>query len=294
MSLLCVGSIALDTIETPHGTRENILGGSCVYFAFASRLLSKPRIVGVIGEDFDHLPKLTSAGIDCTAVRISAGKTFKWHGKYEGDMSRAITLGCDLNTFENFNPQIPPSHTDSELVLLGNSSPHTQMHVLSQLKSPRFVVLDTMNFWIERENEALMKLLSRVNAICINEGEALLLSRENTLENAIEKLAASVEYLIVKLAHNGAIVANKEWKVHVPAYRTDKVVDPTGAGDSFAGGFLGYLAMNGVSEKNIKQALAYGCALGSFAVEDFGPIRLENLTHREIDSRAASLLTHAL
>ncbi len=293
MSLLCVGSIALDTIETPHGIRKDVLGGSCVYFALAAKQFSSTtRVVGIVGEDFPHLERIKSSGIDTRGVKISTGKTFRWHGKYIGDMSTRVTLSCELGTFADFAPEVPQELRDSKFVLLGNCSPKTQAYVLSQLKSPSFVMLDTMDFWIKGANKELTSLMERVDAICINSEEAMMLSKTSSLSKATSELTKRVKCVIIKKAHEGAMVATRESEFSLPAFRTKQVVDPTGAGDSFAGGFLGALSA-GKTHPEFKLALAYACAMGSFAVEDFGPGRLENITRQEIDSRAQSLFSHS-
>ena len=291
--VLVVGSIALDTVETPHGKRANILGGSATHFSISARHFAKVRLVGVVGQDFpeEHLRLFQNLDIDVGGLHTADGMTFRWHGRYEGSMSSAHTISVDLNVFGDFKPDIPVSYRDSKFVLLGNASPHAQRKVLEQLADPQFVLLDTMNFWIETENKAVRKLLPLVHALCINHEEAMMLADKTSVARAIRQLHEwGVQVLVIKKAEHGAMLATRDFLFNVPAFMTENVVDPTGAGDSFAGGLLGYLAKAGVTPKSLKKALVYGSVMGSLAVESFGTERLTKATNRDIEARYKALL----
>jgi sugar/nucleoside kinase (ribokinase family) len=288
-----VGSVALDSVDTPHGKRAHILGGSATHFSISARHFAKVRLVGVVGKDFpeEHIRLLQNLGIDTAGLHTADGLTFRWHGRYEGSMSSAQTLSVDLNVFGDFKPDIPIGYRDSKYVLLGNASPHAQRKVLEQIKDPEFVLLDTMNFWIETENKAVKKLLPLVHGLCINHEEAMMLADKPSIASAIRALLeGGVRVLVVKKAEHGALIATREFIFNVPAYPTEKVVDPTGAGDSFAGGLLGYLAKSGVNGKSLKRALIYGSVMGSLCVESFGTERLTKASSADIEERYQALL----
>ena len=292
-SVLVVGSVALDTIETPHGKQAEILGGSATHFSLAASRFAPTRVVGVVGQDFpkEHVEMLRSHEIDTAGLEFAEGQTFRWHGRFVGDMSRAETVSVALNVFQKFQPKIPASFVATPYVLLGNSSPHTQRSVLEQLRAPTFVMMDTMNFWIDSERKALESLVPRVNALCVNHEEAQQLAGAATCAAAIRKLLAmGVGTLIVKRGEHGATLATKDFQFSIPAYPTEKVVDPTGAGDSFAGGIVGYLARSGGDATSLRKALVYGAVMGSFTVEEFGTRRLQKVTKDEIETRAKTLL----
>ncbi len=292
-SVLGVGSVALDTIETPHGKHADILGGSATHFSLAASRFAPTKVVGVVGQDFpkEHVEMLQSHEIDTAGLEFADGQTFRWHGRFVGDMSRAETISVALNVFQKFQPKIPASFVATPYVLLGNSSPHTQRSVLDQLRGPKFVMMDTMNFWIDSERKALESLLPKVNALCVNHEEAQQLAGSATCAGAIRKLLTmGVGTLIVKRGEHGATLATKDFQFSIPAYPTEKVVDPTGAGDSFAGGIVGYLARSGGDATSLRKALVYGAVMGSFAVEEFGTRRLQKVTKDEIESRAKILL----
>lgn len=290
--VLVVGTVALDTIETPHGKAENVLGGSATHFALAARPFAPVRLVGVVGRDFprEHEERLRSLGVDLSGLEHADGLTFRWHGRFTGDMNRAETVSVRLNVFESFQPKIPESLASTPYVLLGNSSPRTQKAVLDQLRGPRFVMLDTMNHWIGSERPALLELLPRVDALCVNFEEALQLAQEYNGARAIRRLRElGARAVVVKRGEHGATLSAGDFVFSAPSFPTERVVDPTGAGDSFAGGFLGFLARSGKGASSLRRAILYGTVMGSFAVEGFGTARLQEITRAEIEARAAKL-----
>lgn len=292
-SVLVVGTVALDTIETPHGKVKDVLGGSATHFALAARPFAPVRLVGVVGRDFPprYENRLRTLGIDLGGLERADGLTFRWHGRFTGDMGRAETVSVHLNVIQDYCPRIPSSMADSPFVLLGNSSPRTQRAVLEQLRRPRFVMLDTMNHWIASEREALLDLLPRVDAICVNFEEALQLAGESGGARAIRRLRdLGARAVVIKRGEHGATLAVGNTMFSVPSYPTERVVDPTGAGDSFAGGFLGFLARGGKGTALLRRALVYGTVMGSFAVEGFGTSRLERISPRDVDQRVRRLL----
>lgn len=292
-NVLVVGSVALDTLETPHGRADNTLGGSATHFALSASRFAPVRLVGVVGKDFpkEHLDLLKAQKIDLAGLEIAEGKTFRWHGRFVGDMSRAETLSVELNVLATFKPKVPPAFASTPFVLLGNAAPEVQRTVLDQLEAPKFVMLDTMNLWIGTERPALLKLLPRVHAVCINFEEALQLADTTSGARAIRKiLDLGAKTLILKRGEHGATLATRDGQFSVPSFPTDRVIDPTGAGDSFAGGTLGYLAQAGRDPAALRRAVVYGSVMGSFAVEEFGTARIQTVTREEIESRARSIL----
>ncbi|HEV3027713.1 MAG TPA: PfkB family carbohydrate kinase [Planctomycetota bacterium] len=292
-SVLAVGSVALDTLETPHGRADNALGGSATHFALAASRFAPVRIVGVVGKDFppEHLAMLEAQKIDISGLEIAEGKTFRWHGRFEGDMGRAQTVSVELGVLRTFQPKVPAGFASTPYVLLGNSAPATQAAVLDQLKGPKFVMLDTMNLWIGSERPALVRLLPRVDAVCINFEEALQLADTTSGAKAIRKiLDLGAKTLIMKRGEHGATLATRDGQFSVPSFPTDRVVDPTGAGDSFAGGTLGYLAQAGPEKGALRRAMVYGTVMGSFAVEEFGTRRIQDVTREEVETRAKAVL----
>jgi sugar/nucleoside kinase (ribokinase family) len=285
--------VALDTLETPHGRADNALGGSATHFALAASRFAPVRLVGVVGKDFpsEHLEMLKGQKIDLSGLQIVDGKTFRWHGRFVGDMSRAETVSVELNVLATFQPKVPPAFASTPYVLLGNASPDVQIAVLEQLKSPKFVMLDTMNLWISTQRAALLKLLPKVDAVCINFEEALQLAETTSGAKAVRRiLDLGAKTLIMKRGEHGATLATREGQFTSPSFPTDRVVDPTGAGDSFAGGTLGYLAQAGAEKNALRRAIIYGSVMGSFAVEEFGTKRIQSVTREEIDLRARSIL----
>jgi sugar/nucleoside kinase (ribokinase family) len=290
MSLLVVGSIAYDSIKTPGGEVRDALGGAAVYFSLAASLYSPLRLVGVVGGDFDweHVKLLESRGVDVAGLEVVPhGKTFRWSGEYSPDMNRRETLSVDLNVFENFQPKIPPSFRDSRYVFLANGSPITQMSVLEQVRHPEFVMADTMDLWIQTQHKALFELLRRIDGIVLNDSEAMLLSeRHNLIEAGRAILAMGPSRVLVKKGEHGAILFAGDRIMPLPAYPTAAVRDPTGAGDSFAGGFMGHVARAGkLDDVIIKQAIVHGSVAASFTVEDFGVNRLVALKAEEARRR---------
>ena len=291
MSLLVVGSLGIDTIETPFGRVENVLGGSSSYIATAASYFVTPiRLVGVVGSDFpkEHIEFLENHEVDLEGLQIvKGGKTFRWGGRYEYDMNSRVTLFTDLNVFEHFDPVIPESYKKSTYVCLGNIDPVLQRKVLEQIEKPRLVVGDTMNFWIKGKFPELMKTLKLVDVLIINESEARQITNEPNLIKAaklIIKLGPKV--VIVKKGEHGALLVTNQTIFFAPAYPLETINDPTGAGDAFAGGFVGWVARtDDLSEENMKRAVIYGSALASFCVERFSLERLRDLSYIEIQDR---------
>jgi sugar/nucleoside kinase (ribokinase family) len=289
MALLAVGSVAFDSIRTPHGQVDDIVGGSATYFSVTASYFTPVRIVAVVGEDFgeEQLRVFGGRPIDSTGLERVAGKTFRWRGQYAGDMNEAETLETQLNVFERFAPKIPAGYLDSEFVFLGNIDPVLQLHVREQLPKARLVACDSMNFWIKGRLPELKRTLARVDALIINEGEARMLSGQQNLKRAvsdIQKLGPRI--VVIKRGEYGVVLFTDGSIFAAPGYPLEEVRDPTGAGDTFAGGFMGCLAQRGdLSEANLRRAVVYGSVMASFAVEDFGLTRLLRLTHAEIERR---------
>lgn len=293
MSLLVVGSTAFDTVETPHGTAVDCLGGSSTYFALAARLFTKVRLVSVVGQDFPqkHRQLLEANGIDLTGVETKPGKTFRWHGRYSADMNSRETIDVQLNTFGDFKPQVPTAFRDTPFVFLANGSPATQASVLDQMQAPRFCVADTMDLWIERERAGLLALLRRIDGLIVNDSEVKQLTgKTNLIQAGRACLSLGPKLVIVKKGEHGCFVFSNFFHYALPAYPTETVVDPTGAGDSFAGGFMGYLAnCNSISLWNMKRAVAYGTCAASLNVEGFGVQRLAEATLETLERRYQEL-----
>jgi len=289
MSLLVVGSIAFDSIKTPQDEVHEILGGSAIYFSLAASLLTPVRLVGVVGSDFplDQLHTLSGRGVDLSGVEVQEGKTFRWSGEYFGGLNHRETRWVELNVFERFQPKIPEAFRDSEFVFLANGAPLTQLGVLEQVRRPRFVMADTMDLWIHTQRPDLDQLLRRVDGLVVNDDEALLLTQTKSLleaGKAIREMGPG--RVVVKKGEHGGILFTQDRVVPLPAYPVHQVRDPTGAGDSFAGGLMGYLARAGNTDgASFKAALAMGTVLASFAVEDFGVRRLLEATPAEMESR---------
>ncbi len=291
MSLLVVGSVAFDAIETPHGKVDRTLGGAGSYFALAACHFTPVRLVAVVGEDFTKRHKSIFRGrpIDLAGLEHAPGKTFFWSGRYSQNMNERTTLVTELNVFAGFNPSLPEAYLDSSAVFLGNIDPTLQFSVLRQIRrKPRVVGLDTMNYWIERTPAELRETLKHVHILMINDEETRQLSGEHNLLRAAKCVfRMGPRALVIKRGEHGALLITSKFMFSVPAYPLEVVRDPTGAGDSFAGGFMGYLAKAGrVNRQTLRRAMVYGSVLGSFAVERFGVERLAILTRREIASRA--------
>jgi sugar/nucleoside kinase (ribokinase family) len=303
MAILVVGSVAFDSIETPEGRRDRCLGGAATYFALAASYFTDVRVIAVVGEDFtaEHEAVLTRRGVDTQGLEHTSGKSFHWTGSYVKSLSEAQTLKTELNVFESFSPKVPAAYRDSEFLFLANIDPVLQSSVRQQMPKVRMVCGDTMNYWITGHRENLSKVLTGLDALLINDGEAKLLADDTNLVLAARKiLAMGPKALIVKHGEygataffgehpfNGDVSSRVTLPFRAPALPLDKVVDPTGAGDSFAGGFFGYLAsQQQVTLKNFKQAMFYGGVMGSFAVQRFGTEQMQSLTREEIDQRYA-------
>jgi sugar/nucleoside kinase (ribokinase family) len=294
-NILAVGSLAFDTISTPAGKADKVLGGSLNYFSIAASFFSRPQLVGVVGEDFPkaHLEFLASRQIDIGGVSIVKGETFHWTGEYGKDLNEAITLSTQLNVFEHFNPQIPENYRDAEYVFLGNIAPELQLSVLNQVKKPKLIAMDSMNFWISGRRDELLKVLPRIDLLTINEGEAKLLGEESNVVVAAEKiLKMGPKALVVKRGEYGAFLFFGGEIFSAPAVPIRKVVDPTGAGDTFAGGMIGYLASTGagLDQQALRHAVLHGSVMASFTVEDFSFHRLQRLEKPEIAQRHQYLI----
>jgi sugar/nucleoside kinase (ribokinase family) len=296
MSIVAVGSIAFDTIATPSGRAENILGGSCTYFSLAASYFTSVRIVAVVGEDFtaDHDNVFKKRGIDTRGIERAKGRTFRWGGQYLENLNEAKTDFTELNVFERFQPRIPPEYHDSEFLFLGNIHPSLQAAVRLEMNGVRLTGGDTMNFWIKGTRNELIETLRLMNVLLINDAEAQMLAEEQNLPRAAQKvLAMGPQALVIKHGEYGATIFFREGAFGIghhpfraPALPIEEVKDPTGAGDSFAGGFMGYIAsQEQLNREVLKRALFYGGVMGSFAVERFGTERLQSLTREEIDAR---------
>lgn len=293
MSLLTVGTVAFDAIETPFGKTDKIVGGAATYIAWSASYFSKRvNIVSVIGDDFDmaELDLLRSRGVDTTGIEIKAGKkSFFWSGKYHLDMNTRDTLITDLNVLMEFDPKVPESYQDSDILMLGNIDPALQIKVINEMtKRPKLIVMDTMNFWMtDPFIDNLKKVIGMVDVLAVNDGEARQLSNEYSLVKAAAKIMAmGPRYLIIKKGEHGALLFHEKNVFFAPALPLEEVFDPTGAGDTFAGGFCGYLdKTRDISYDNMKRAIIYGSAMASFCVEKFGTQRLKELTHKDIEHR---------
>lgn len=290
-NVLIVGSVAFDTVETPAGRVERALGGAAVYSSVAASFFSPVRLVGVVGDDFpqEHLDFLASRKIDTRGLQvIEGGKTFHWAGSYEGDMNQAQTHATELNVFESFTPQLPDDYKSSEFVFLANIDPELQLHVLDQVKSPKLTACDTMNLWISIKQDALREVLKRVDIVFINDAEIRQLTGIVNLAQAAKAVhELGPKYVIVKKGEHGAMMYCNESTCFAAApYPLDAVADPTGAGDSFAGGFMGYVASTGeATEANIRRAVVYGSTMASYNVQDFSLERFKRLSIQEVDER---------
>ncbi len=294
-NILAVGSLAFDSVSTPAGTAERVLGGSLNFFSISASFFNPLQLVGVVGEDFpkEHLEFLAKRRIDISGISTVAGKTFHWTGKYGNDLNEAITLSTQLNVFEHFNPEIPEKFRDAEYVFLGNIAPELQLSVLDQVRKPKLIALDSMNFWITGRREALLKVLARIDLLSINEGEAKLLAGESNVVLAAEKIMGmGPKAVVVKRGEYGAFLFFNNEIFSAPAVPIRKVVDPTGAGDTFAGGMIGFLASqgSGLERGALRKAVLHGAVMASFTVEDFSFRRLQRLERQEIDSRMGELL----
>lgn len=297
MALLVIGSVAFDAIETPYGKTDKIIGGAATYITMASSYLTKDiNLVAVVGEDFpqQHIELLQSMGVDTEGLQIKKGeKSFFWSGKYDKDMNSRDTLVTELNVLGTFDPVIPETYQNSDFLMLGNLSPQVQIKVIERMhKRPKLIAMDTMNFWMDVALDDLKQALKMIDVLIINDEEARLLSGEYSLRKA-SKLIRNMgpKYLIIKKGEHGALLFSEDLVFFAPALPLEEVFDPTGAGDSFAGGFIGYLAQTGdISFENMKRAIIYGSAMASFCVEKFGTEQLVGLTDMVINQRIAEFI----
>ena len=289
MSLVIVGSLAFDTIETPEERKEKIVGGSCTYCSLAASFFTTPKIVGVVGEDFpqETIALFEERKIDIQGLEFAKGKTFHWEGLYGHDPNQRTTVKLELNVFADFKPQLPPSFLGSEFVFLANIHPELQEDIRVQLKNPQWMAMDTIAHWIENNRETLLHVLKKCRLFFCNDEELKLLTGEINLLKAGKKiLEMGPAYVVIKKGEHGALMLGKDFVFGVLAHPCEDVVDPTGAGDSFAGGFLGYLdALSSVNENELRRAAVYGSVMASFAIEDFGIERFKSLTLSEIKKR---------
>ena len=291
MALLVTGSIGLDTLETPAGRRENVIGGSAIYFAYAASFFTPVRLVGVVGED--HPPELMTVfngrPVDTAGLEVRRGsKTFRWHGSYVKDLNEAVTVEVDLNVLAERAPKIPPAFLDSQFVFLANTHPVLQQEMLGSLKSARLVVADSMNLWIQTQQPELRKLLAKVHGFVLNDGEARLLTEEKNLVTAGKQiLKMGPRFVVIKKGEHGCLLISEKGAFVLPAFPAEKVVDPTGAGDSVAGGMMGYLTtQQGISSAaTLKRALAYGTVVASYTIADFSLDALKRTDREQIDDR---------
>lgn len=295
MSLLVVGSVAFDALQTPFGGTDRTIGGAATYFSLAASLLAPVRLVAVVGDDFSAKDRAIFRGrkIDLAGLEQAQGKSFFWSGRYSADLRSRETLVTELNVFAEFQPKLPETYRDSRFVFLGNIDPTLQRHVLEQMKRrPALVALDTMNYWIARTPEELAKTLRLIDALLINDEEACQIAGEHNLLRAAKRIfSMGPKAVVIKRGEYGAMLFHRDAILAVPAYPLEKVHDPTGAGDSFAGGFMGYLAWHKkIDHASLRRAMVYGTVMGSFAVEQLGVERLRKLMRREVEARARALV----
>ncbi len=291
MSVLVVGSVALDSVETPFGKADEVLGGSANYFAASASHQTQVQLVGVVGSDYpmEKLEPLKARGIDFAGLETAEGESFRWRGRYRHDLNSAETLETRLGVFSHFRPKIPAQFRSADFVFLANIDPRLQLEVLGQVERPKLVACDTMNFWIESRRTDLLTLLGKVDLITLNDGEARQLTEKANLVHAAKWiLERGPKTVLIKKGEHGAFMFTKDTIFHAPAYPLESVFDPTGAGDSFAGGFMGWLARTGdLSEANMRRAVIVGSAMGSFVVEGFSLKRLLEVSREDIENRVA-------
>ena len=293
MPVLVVGSVALDSVETPFGKADDVLGGSATFFSAAASLLTPVQLVGVVGTDYpmEKLEPLAKRGVDLAGLERAEGQSFRWRGRYRHDLNAAETLETHLGVFSRFSPKIPDQFRDAPFVFLGNIDPRLQLDVLNQVRKPKLIACDTMNFWIQSRRPDLLELLGKVDLVTLNDGEARQLSEKVNLVQAAKWIMdLGPKHVIIKKGEHGALMFGRDSVFFAPAFPLEAVFDPTGAGDSFAGGFIGYLtSCNYLDDASMRRAVMYGSALGSFAVEKFSIERLMNLTRSEVDARVRQL-----
>jgi sugar/nucleoside kinase (ribokinase family) len=290
MSVLVVGTVAIDSVETPAATRENILGGSATYFSYAASFFTKVHLVAVVGEDFpaEHRKLFEKRGIDTAGLLTRpGGKTFYWKGRYHADMNNRDTMEVCLNVIEDFDPVLPPAYRQLPYVFLGNSSPVLHSRVLDQMEKPKLVMADTMDLWIKTQHADLLKLLPRLDGFVLNDAEAKMLSgEENLIRAGLKVRDLGPKFVIIKKGEHGSFLFSQDGVFVLPGYPTADVIDPTGAGDSYAGGIMGYLASDpSPPPGRLRRAIAYGTVVASLTVEDFSLERLKRTTRAEIDQR---------
>ena len=289
MSVLVLGTVALDTVKTPFGKKKHMLGGSAVHFAMSARLFTKVNLVAIVGEDFPakHIDFLNRKGINSTSIVHSRGKSFRWEGEYNGDMNVALTIKTELGVLLEFLPQITHEQKRIKYLFLANVDPDIQCHLLEHMHSPRLTALDSMNFWINHKRASLLKLLKRVDIYVANDQEARLLTGEHTLLKTAQRLRSmGPKMVLIKKGEHGVLFYSDSFIFSLPAYPVDTVIDPTGAGDTFAGGFMGYLTkVKKIDRLSIKRAIAYGTVAASFNVQDFGTQRTARLRFLDLEAR---------
>lgn len=298
MSIIVLGTVALDTVKTPFGLKKHMLGGSAVHFAMAARLFTKVNLVAIVGKDFPekHIDFLRQKGIILTSLIQDKGKTFRWEGEYQGDLNTALTLNTELGVLSAFTPFVSEEQKKIKYIFLANVDPDIQRHLLEKMHSPFLVGLDSMNYWIKNKRNSLLRLLRSVDIYVANDQEARVLSGEHNLIKAAKCLRAyGPRMVLIKKGEHGVLFYSDKFIFSLPAYPTDKVIDPTGAGDTFAGGFMGYLTkVKKIDAGNIKKALVYGTIAASFNVEDFGPDRTSRLKFGDLEKRLAKFRKYTL
>ncbi len=288
--VLVVGSVAIDSVKTPHGESGRVLGGSCTYFSYAARYFATPRVVGVVGKDFpeEYVQDMEARGIELEGLERKEGKTFFWEGSYHANMNDRDTLKVDLNVLAEFNPQLSEHYRKSRYVFLANCAPELQESVINQLEKPKLIVADTMNHWIQNSRDALIKALARSDGLILNDEEAKLFANDSNLVRCSKFLLdLGLKFVIIKKGEHGAMLRMKNDFVLLPAFPADKVLDPTGAGDSFAGALMGYLAENEgeLDLKTLRKAMIYGTIAASFNIEAFSLERFKEIERKHIEKR---------
>jgi sugar/nucleoside kinase (ribokinase family) len=298
MSIIVLGTVALDTVRTPFGRRRHMLGGSAVHFAMSARIFTNVNLVAIIGDDFpkQYMEFLRQKGIILTSLIREKGKTFKWQGEYKGDLNTALTLNTELGVLSAFRPCISYEQKKIKYIFLANVDPDIQRHLLNSMHKPALVGLDSMNYWIHHKRKGLLRLLRKVDIYVANEQEARILSGENNLLKAAKVLYTyGPAMVLIKKGEHGVLFFSDKFIFSLPAYPTEKVIDPTGAGDTFAGGFMGYLTrVKKINEAGIKKAIVYGTIAASFNIEDFGISRTANLTKRDLEDRVFKFKRYVL
>jgi len=289
MSVIVLGTVALDTVKTPFGTRKHILGGSAVHFAMSARLFTKVSLVAIIGKDFpaQYIKFLRKKGLILTSLIIEKGKSFKWEGEYRGDLNTALTLNTEFGVLSAFKPRVSEEEKKIKHIFLANVDPDIQRHLLERMYSPHLVGLDSMNYWINNKRRSLLSLLKKVDIYVANDQEARTLAQEHNLLKAAKHLRSlGPRMILIKKGEHGVLFYCDKFIFSLPAYPTDKVIDPTGAGDTFAGAFMGYLAkVNKINTTSLKKAILYGTIAASFNIEDFGLNKTANLSLRSLEER---------